>query len=93
MALTTQDIKDELGITYYEETTERKLNAVILRAKAHLNDRACREIDWEEETRYQQLLIDCIKYFWSNSQAEFDQEYASQLNSLYLDGLGDKNEA
>ena len=87
--MTLAELKAEIGANYNEEMTDNKLEGTLARAQAWLDYRACRQIDWETETQYQQLLVDCCKYMFSNSLAEFENEYAKELMAMYLDGLGE----
>lgn len=92
MAYTVDNLKIDIDITYSEELTDQKVTGIFERAKAHLNHRACREIDWDNDITYRQLLIDCCKYIFSNALSEFDKEYAEELNTMYLDGLGESED-
>lgn len=93
MAVTLEDVKRELNITWNDEETDRDLLEKLKRAKRIIERAAGKRIDFGCDDFARQLLFDCIAYLRSNAFAEFKTDYADELLSLHIEAGGETNEA
>lgn len=78
------DVRNYLDITYQDEETDKKLLGIIERGKAHLNNVAGREQDYDTEGLPRALLLDYCMYAQNKVLVMFDANYRPELISLKI---------
>lgn len=91
MAVTVDDVKRELNITWDDKGTNEKLEKILIRAENTLTRAAGREIDFDKDLFAQQILFDCCRYIFSDAFKQFKIDYEQELLELRLDGTDDEN--
>ena len=79
-----QEVKDECGITWSDEVTDRKINGVIVRAKAILDDFAGEPCDYESNGTERQLLLTLCRYIYNKAAEEFKHNCSEDITALRL---------
>lgn len=79
-----EDVKNYLDITWDDEATEKKLTGIIERGMKYLNNIAGTELDYTEEDKSKELLMDYCRYVRSNALEEFQNNYLHELLSLQI---------
>ena len=80
-----EDIKNYIDITWeltFEE--QRKLEGIISRGMAYLDNAADVSLDYSEESQAKALLMDYVRYIRSNAFDEFQVNYLSELLNLQM---------
>lgn len=78
------DVKTYLDITWEDENTSKKLKGIIQRGMKYLNSVAGSELDYSEENKPKELLLDYCRYVRSNALEEFQKNYLHELLSLQI---------
>lgn len=76
-----QRLKEKLNITWVEEETENRLNAILEDAKSALNFKLGAEVDYSNGMERSLLLNYCM-YEWNNCINEFDDNYFNNIMQL-----------
>ncbi|MFR2207677.1 MAG: hypothetical protein ACLS59_09075 [Clostridia bacterium] len=76
-----QDLKLKLNITWVEEETENRLNAILEDAKSALDFKLGAELDYSSGMERSLLLNYCM-YEWNNCINEFDDNYFNNIMQL-----------
>jgi hypothetical protein len=76
-----QDLKLKLNITWVEEETENRLNAILEDAKLALDFKLGAEVDYSSGMERSLLLNYCM-YEWNNCINEFDDNYFNNIMQL-----------
>jgi len=79
-----QDVKNYLDITWDDQATDCKLEKIIERGIDYLNMVAGKELDFTKQGLHTALLMDYCRYVRSNALEEFQRNFNSELNTLYL---------
>lgn len=79
-----EDVKNYLDITWDDEATEKKLTGIIERGMKYLNNIAGTELDYTEEDKSKELLMDYCRYVRSNALESFQTNYLHELLSLQI---------
>lgn len=88
--------KNYLDITYKDEAVDQKLQGILLRGIAYLENRVGMKLPFEQETQARALLFDYAMYVRAGALAEFEQAYRAELTALRLiciGGQADENAA
>lgn len=86
MTVTIEELKRELGITWYDAETNAKITAACDRAEAYLEMRAGRMLNFKADEYARQLLFDLNRYIYSDAFNQFSTDYAEELLNLRLLG-------
>ena len=78
------EVKDECGITWSDEDTDRKVNGIIVRAKAILDRYAGEPCDYDADGAERQLLLSLCRYIYNNAYEEFKENFSGEINALML---------
>lgn len=78
------DVKTYLDITWEDENTSKKLKGIIQRGMKYLNSTAGSELDYSEEDKPKELLLDYCRYVRSNALEDFQKNYLHELLSLQI---------
>ena len=78
------DVKTYLDITWEDENTSKKLKGIIQRGMKYLNSVAGGELDYSEENKPKELLLDYCRYVRSNALEDFQNNYLHELLSLQI---------
>lgn len=76
------ELKNYLDITWNEPATDKKLQGILNRATATLNNYAGATIDFTTENNEKQLLFDCCRYIYNNVFEEFKTNFFAELITL-----------
>ena len=76
------EVKDECGITWSDEDTDRKVNGIIVRAKAILNRYAGEPCDYDADGAERQLLLSLCRYIYNSAYEEFNDNFSEEINAL-----------
>lgn len=76
------ELKNYLDITWDEPATDEKLQGILNRATATLNNYAGATIDFTAENNEKQLLFDCCRYIYNNVFEEFKTNFSAELITL-----------
>lgn len=79
-----QEIKDECGITWSDDITDRKVNGIIVRAKAILDYYAGEPCDYDNNGTERQLLCSLCRYIYNNAVEEFKENFSGEIIALML---------
>lgn len=83
-------VRNYLDITWESAELDRKLTGIINRGKAYLDRIYGDGLDYGEETKGLELLLEYVRYVRSNALQDFARDYASELNALHIDGEVDR---
>lgn len=78
------EVKDECGITWSDEVTDRKINGIIARAKAILDYHAGEPCDYDANGAERQLLLSLCRYIYNNAYEEFKENFSGEIVALSL---------
>lgn len=78
-----QEVKDECGITWTDDTTDRRINGIIERAKAILDRYAGSPCSYDNGAE-RQLLCCLCRYIYNNAAEEFKTNFSDELIQLRL---------
>lgn len=78
------EVKDECGITWSDEVTDRKVNGIITRAKAILDRYAGEPCDYDADGAERQLLMSLCRYIYNNAYEEFKENFSGEIIALSL---------
>lgn len=78
------EVKDECGITWSDEVTDRKVNGIITRAKAILDRYAGEPCDYDADGAERQLLMSLCRYIYNNAYEEFKENFSGEIVALSL---------
>lgn len=92
-AITLDDVKRELNITWSDPETDANVHAKWKRAEKMIERAAGRKIDFATDAYAQQILFDCCRYLQSDAFAQFKIDYAEELLSLRLEAEENENGA
>ncbi len=84
-AITLDDVKRELNITWTDAETDANVYAKWKRAEKIIERAAGRKIDFAKDAFAAQILFDCCRYLQSDAFAQFKIDYAEELLSLRLE--------
>lgn len=93
MAVTLEDVKRELNITWSDADTDARVQAVWKRAEEIIERAAGRPIDFDTHAFARQILFDCCRYIHSDAFAQFKIDYAEELLSLHIEAEESEDEA
>lgn len=79
-----EDVKNYLDITWDDETTDKKLKAIIERGMKYIDSIAGGVMDYEKEDKPKELLLDYCRYVRSNALESFQTNYLHELLSLQI---------
>jgi len=79
-----EDVKNYLDITWDDETTDKKLKAIIERGMKYIDSIAGGMMDYEKEDKPKELLLDYCRYVRSNALESFQTNYLHELLSLQI---------
>lgn len=85
MAVTLEDVKRELNITWSDDETDKRIFGIWKRAEGIIERAAGRPINFSNHALALQLLYDCCRYLYSDAFAQFKQDYAEELLSLHIE--------
>lgn len=77
-------VKNYLDITWQDPDGEEKLKGIIARGMAYLNNVAGEKLDYAEEEKGRELLMDYCRYVRANALEDFQNNYLSELLSLQI---------
>ncbi len=75
-------VRNYLDITWVDNAGDVKLTGIIERGMRYLNNVAGEELDYSEEDKPRELLLDYCRYVRSNALNEFQDHYLPELLSL-----------
>ncbi len=81
-----EQILNELDHTFHDEAFEKKINGIIKRGKAYLNDKFGSEINFAEDGIAMELLVSYCRYGRSNAIEQFRHDFQTELTALALRG-------
>ena len=79
-----QAVRNYLDITFEDAETDKKLQGIIARGMAYLNEVAGTELDYSEEAEHRALLLDYCRYARNNVLELFEQNFSAELISLRI---------
>ncbi|HBV85763.1 MAG TPA: hypothetical protein DEF42_03690 [Desulfosporosinus sp.] len=77
-------VRNYLDITWDDVAGDEKLTGIIARGMKYLNQIAGGELDYSEEDKPRELLLDYCLYARSHSLGEFQGNYLHELLSLQI---------
>ncbi len=77
-------VKNYLDITWADAATDTKLEGIIARGIAYIDDIAGREQNYIIEGAPRGLLLNYCRYERSNALEDYQRNYLHELNSLQL---------
>lgn len=81
-----EQILNELDITYNDEATKKKIEAIMKRGKAYIVDKYGAKIDFEADAMAQELLVSYCRYGRSNAIEQFQHDFKPELTALAIRG-------
>lgn len=78
------EVKDECGISWSDEDTDRKVNGIMVRAKAVLDGFAGEPCDYESSGSERQLFCCLCRYIYNNAFEEFKRNFQTEITELRL---------
>ena len=75
-------VRNYLDITWVDNAGDVKLTGIIERGMRYLNNVAGEELDYSEEDKPRELLMDYCRYVRSNALHEFQMNYLPELLAL-----------
>ena len=88
-----KELKNYLNITWSDEDTDTKIQGILDRATAILNNYAATSIDFGVAVNHKQLLFDCCRYIYNDAYEDFKRNYREELIMLraeYSEVLNDE---
>lgn len=82
MAITLQDVKDDLGQDYEDPALERALSATLTRAEAKIRSFAGLNQDETLDIEDEQLILDCVRYMHYHAFEDFERNYRDELVAM-----------
>lgn len=79
-----EDVKTYLDITWSDDNTDKKISGIIERGIKYLNSAAGSELDYSQNDKPKELLLDYCRYVRSNALAEFQNNYLHELLTLQI---------
>ena len=79
------EVKDECGISWSDEDTDRKINGIMVRAKAILDKFAGEPCDYENSGSERQLFCSLCRYIYNDAFEEFGRNFQTDITQLRLD--------
>lgn len=76
------ELKNYLNITWSDEDTDTKIQGILDRATAILNNYAATSIDYGVAVNHKQLLFDCCRYIYNDAYEDFKRNYREELIML-----------
>lgn len=83
-----ESVKNYLDITWEDANTDAKITGIINRGMKFLNDKAGAELDYTEEDRPRELLMEYCEYARGKRLNEFMENYAPFLTDLKVKNGG-----
>lgn len=77
-------VKNYLDITWDDTDTDTKLTGIAERGIKYIDNIAGSSMDYTEEDKPLELLLDYCRYVRSNALEEFQKNYLSELISLQI---------
>ncbi|MER2107455.1 MAG: hypothetical protein ABS949_11000 [Solibacillus sp.] len=77
-------LKDNLQITWEDETTNRTLMRYITASKTFLNGLCETEFSFDEGSVEYELLLERCRYAWNNATDEYEPNFQRDLKRLIL---------
>jgi hypothetical protein len=77
-------VRNYLDITWTDYAGDEKLSGIIARGMKYLDNAAGAELDYAEEDKPRELLMDYCRYVRSNALDEFQTNYLPELLSLQI---------
>ena len=77
-------VKNYLDITWADNAGDEKLSGIIARGMKYIDAVAGEELDYTEEDKPRELLMDYVRYTRSNALDEFQNNYLHELLSLQI---------
>ena len=81
-----EDVLNDLDITYNDENVRKKIQDIMGRGEAYLNDKYGSEIDFAEDKQSRELLFSYCRYGRSNAIEQFEHDFKQQIINLALRG-------
>lgn len=75
-------VRNYLDITWADAAGDEKLTGIITRGMAYLNAVAGEDLDYSEEGKPRELLMDYCRYVRSNGLDDFQRNYLHELLTL-----------
>lgn len=79
-----KDILNELDITFRDVAAKKKIQDIMRRGKARLEELKGGTIDFETEMMARELLFSYCRYGRSNAIEQFEPDFSCQLTSFAL---------
>ena len=76
------ELKNYLNITWSDDDTDTKIQNILDRATAILNNYAATSIDYGVAVNHKQLLFDCCRYIYNDAYEDFRRNYREELIML-----------
>jgi hypothetical protein len=76
------ELKNYLNITWSDDDTDTKIQGILDRATAILNNYAATSIDYDVAVNHKQLLFDCCRYIYNDAYEDFKRNYKEELIML-----------
>lgn len=83
-----ESVKNYLDITWEDANTDAKITGIIGRGIKFLNDKAGGELDYTQEDRPRELLMEYCEYARGKRLNEFMENYAPFLTDLKVKNGG-----
>ncbi len=77
-------VRSYLDLTWTDDAGDEKLSGIISRGMAYINAAAGAAMDYTEEDKPRELLMDYCRYVRSNALDEFQTNYLHELLSLQM---------
>jgi len=77
-----KELKNYLNITWSDDDTDTKIQGILDRATAILNNYAATSIDFGVAVNHKQLLFDCCRYIYNDAYEDFKHNYREELIML-----------
>lgn len=78
------DVKNYLDITWSDPDTNKKVSGIIARGIKYIDKAAGAAMDYTEEDKPKELLLDYCRYVRSGKLDEFQTNYLQELLSLQM---------
>ncbi len=76
--------KNYLDMSWDDEAGDAKLAGIIIRGMSYLDNVAGEKLDYTDEGKPRELLLDYARYVRSNALDEFQTNYLHELISLQM---------
>ena len=77
-------VRSYLDLTWTDDAGDEKLSGIISRGMAYIDAAAGATLDYTEEDKPRELLMDYCRYVRSNALDEFQTNYLHELLSLQM---------